>query len=105
MAEIKKQETWRRQLLEKKLKGTIDWHYTELKDAIEELKNVYETNLKRRMRNRVIFWMKGLSTCLKMVEPVGHLKKMYADYEDFIKNCNGFVCSTEEGCCGCLECK
>jgi len=38
-----------------------------------------------------------------MKEPPEQLKQMYCDYEDFIKNCNGF-CSTDDGYCGCLEC-
>ncbi|KAG9306663.1 hypothetical protein G9A89_004210 [Geosiphon pyriformis] len=102
MAMIRNQENWRRQLLERKLREKIDWYFTDLPDSINTLRNIYEMNLKRRMRNREIFWTKGSSTCLDMFEPPDRLKQMYGDYEDFIKNCNGF-CQTEEGYCGCLE--
>ncbi|CAG8768374.1 6088_t:CDS:2, partial [Racocetra persica] len=96
------QENWRRELLERKLKEKIDWYFTELPKYIATLRNTYELNLKRRMKNREIFWMKGLSSHHDMIEPPEKLKPMYCDYEDFIKNCNGF-CPTEDGYCGCLE--
>ncbi|KAF0386970.1 hypothetical protein F8M41_011291 [Gigaspora margarita] len=96
------QENWRRELLERKLKEKIDWYFTDLPKYISTLRNTYEINLKRRMKNREIFWMKGLSSHHDMLEPPEKLKPMYCDYEDFIKNCNGF-CPTEDGYCGCLE--
>ncbi|CAG8566457.1 5784_t:CDS:10 [Ambispora leptoticha] len=102
MTMIRNQETWRRQLLERKLREKIDWYFTDLPDYINSLRSIYEKNLDRRMRNREIFWTKGLSTCLEMIEPPDRLEQMYRGYEDFIKNCNGF-CQTDEGYCGCLE--
>ncbi|CAG8464527.1 1869_t:CDS:10 [Ambispora gerdemannii] len=102
MTMIRNQETWRRQLLERKLREKIDWYFTELPEYINLLREIYEKNLDRRMRNREIFWTKGLSTCLEMIEPPDRLEQMYRGYEDFIKNCNGF-CQTDDGYCGCLE--
>ncbi|EXX78379.1 hypothetical protein RirG_015480 [Rhizophagus irregularis DAOM 197198w] len=54
------------------------------------------------MKNSEIYLMKGISSQIEMLEPPERLKSMYCDYEDFIKDCNGF-CSTEDGYCGCLE--
>ncbi|GBC04673.1 hypothetical protein RclHR1_00580038 [Rhizophagus clarus] len=102
MSLTKTQENWRRQLLERKLKEKIDWYFTDLPKCIKELKSIYENNLKRRMKNSEIYLMKGISSQIEMIEPPERLKSMYCDYEDFIKDCNGF-CSTEDGYCGCLE--
>ncbi|GBC13915.1 uncharacterized protein OCT59_014203 [Rhizophagus irregularis] len=102
MSLTRTQENWRRQLLERKLREKIDWYFTDLPKCIKELRNIYENNLKRRMKNSEIYLMKGISSQIEMLEPPERLKSMYCDYEDFIKDCNGF-CSTEDGYCGCLE--
>ncbi|CAG8579259.1 8893_t:CDS:10 [Funneliformis caledonium] len=102
MSLTRTQEHWRRQLLERKLKEKIDWYFTDLPRHIKSLSEIYESNLEQRMKNSETFWMKGLSSHHNMREPSEKLKQMYCDYEDFIKNCNGF-CSTDDGYCGCLE--
>ncbi|RIA87977.1 hypothetical protein C1645_776083 [Glomus cerebriforme] len=102
MSLTRTQENWRRQLLERKLREKIDWYFTDLPNCIEELRSIYEDNLKLRMKNSEIYLMKGISSHYDMIEPPEQLKTMYCDYEDFIKDCNGF-CSTEDGYCGCLE--
>lgn len=99
----KTQENWRRQLLERKLREKIDWYFTELPTYVAELRKFYEKNLERRLLNKEIFWMKGIPAQYDLLEPPERLKHMYCEYEDFIKNYDGF-CSTEDGYCGCLEC-
>ncbi|CAG8558950.1 2382_t:CDS:10 [Dentiscutata erythropus] len=63
-----------------------------------------------RVRKRQV-WLKNDMSLVTIQEnwrrelleqPPEKLKPMYCDYEDFIKNCNGF-CPTEDGYCGCLE--
>nr|CAG8439080.1 3688_t:CDS:2 [Entrophospora candida] len=98
----KTQENWRRQLLERKLREKIDWYFTELPIYVAELRKFYEKNLERRLLNKEIFWMKGIPAQYDLLEPPERLKHMYCEYEDFIKNYDGF-CSTEDGYCGCLE--
>ncbi|CAG8453428.1 12481_t:CDS:10 [Acaulospora colombiana] len=102
MSSLKTQENWRRELLERKLREKIDWYFTDLPKYISELKELYEHNFMLRMKSKEYCWMKGMSSQLEIKEPPERLKLMYGDYEDFIKNCNGF-CSTEDGYCGCLE--
>ncbi|CAG8510309.1 15244_t:CDS:10 [Acaulospora morrowiae] len=102
VSSLKTQENWRRELLERKLREKVDWYFTDLPRYIAELKNLYERNFIRRMKSKEYCLMKGLSSQYDMEEPPERLKMMYGDYEDFIKNCNGF-CSTDDGYCGCLE--
>lgn len=63
MSLTRTQENWRRQLLERKLREKIDWYFTDLPKCIKELRNIYENNLKRRMKNSEIYLMKVCIIC------------------------------------------